>query len=408
VREALHGGVFRGRLAPKRPLLSWRAFVPSLLASPFDQVPQLGQIGESRLVSSGRAALYQALALLDPSPDSRILVPTYHCPTMVAPVLLAGAQAAYFPINAKGLPDLARIEVPANTLAMIVPHFFGRAQSLAEVRQWCQARQIVLIEDCAHCYFGQAGELPVGAWGDYAIASVTKFMPVPEAGLLISARLALPKLALQGICLKAQLKAVVDLFELASQFATLFGLNTLLRGLFRLKNGRPSLVPDNQRASETVPVDASAMMQSSDMARVKHRASWASRWVMAMLPRRRIIARRQENFARYQACLQGGDGFGPLFASESAAGAPYVFPLWIESASLADYVYQGLRRGGHAVFRWDRQWPGTPTLIGDHGSLWSRQVLQLLCHQDLTLADIEAAAAAAQALLSEARHSTLQ
>ena len=39
----------------------------------------------------------------------------------------------------------------------------------AEVRAWCDAQSIALIEDCAHSFFGTAGNRPVGAWGDYGL-----------------------------------------------------------------------------------------------------------------------------------------------------------------------------------------------------------------------------------------------
>ena len=38
--------------------------------------------------------------------------------------------------------------------------------------------------DDPHTLFGQAGERPVGAWGDCATASLTKFLPTSELGLL--------------------------------------------------------------------------------------------------------------------------------------------------------------------------------------------------------------------------------
>ena len=43
---------------------------------------------------------------------------------------------------------------------------------------------------------------------------------------------------------------------------------------------------------------------------------------------------------------------------------------------------------GMPVFRWDRIWPGTPGSRHDEGPRWSQHVLQLLCHQDLSAADI--------------------
>ena len=84
---------------------------------------------------------------------------------MVAPILLAQHRPAYFGIREDGLPDVQRIdpELAATARAMVVTHYFGLAQSLHEVREWCDQRGIVLIEDCAHCYFGEAGERPIGS-----------------------------------------------------------------------------------------------------------------------------------------------------------------------------------------------------------------------------------------------------
>ena len=62
-----------------------------------------------------------------------------------------------------------------------------------------------------------------------------------------------------------------------------------------------------------------------------------------------------------------------------------VFPL----AARADVVYESLRMQRLPVFRWDRVWPGTPVLAGDTGRAWNRQVLQLLCHQDLSAEDTQ-------------------
>src|SRR5665647_522848 len=115
---------------------------------------------------------------------------------MVAPVLLAGLNVACFGIHGDGLPKLDTIDaaIASQSKAMLVSHYFGLPNSLAEVRQWCDEHGVALIEDCAHCYFGEAGERPVGAWGDFAAASLSKFLPVPEGGLLASAHRPIKKL----------------------------------------------------------------------------------------------------------------------------------------------------------------------------------------------------------------------
>ncbi|WP_176955143.1 DegT/DnrJ/EryC1/StrS family aminotransferase [Rhodoferax sp. OV413] len=355
--------------------------------------------------TSGRAAIYQALLQLKPPAGSLVLVPTYHCPTMVAPVLLAQLQVSYFGLLPNGLPNLDTIN-PAildKCKAILVPHYFGLAQSLNKVRQWCDGHGIALIEDCAHCYFGEAGERAVGAWGDFATASLSKFFPVPEAGLLASAHRAITPLQLENPSLKAQLKGWLDVMELASSYQRLRGVSALLAPFFRFKNFRAQT--SNAQEAEAQPV-ASTMMRDCDMSRIQQTPLSAAMALKATLPRGRIIARRQQNFANYAAHFVDVPGARPLFPynpNSVGSTAPYVFPLWVDEP---DEIYQALRLLKLPVFRWDRIWPSTPTLPQDVGPLWSHHVLQLLCHQDLSSEDIDHTAEMLLRLL-KAQRSTL-
>lgn len=388
---------------PRGPVLGWSSF--RIVDAP--GIMDVENLAYTAFTTSGRAAIYQALLQLRLPPQSAVLVPTYHCPTMVAPVILAQLKVAYFGLQADGLPRLETIDeaTALKAKAMIVSHYFGRANSLAQVRKWCDDRAIALIEDCAHCYFGYAGERLVGAWGDFSTASLSKFLPVPEGGLLGSSSRPIEGLRLKTPSWLAQLKGWVDVFEQASKHKRLAGLNGSLRLAFRLKNARskPKPVTEVNRAMNAQPaLDAQtlSMMRDCDMTRIDQAPLWASMTLKSVLPRGRIIARRQQNYACYAKHFEGVQGARPLFAlSKDSASqiAPYVFPLWVDDA---DRVYQMLRAQELPVFRWDRIWPGTPLLEGDVGSLWSRHVLQLLCHQDLSLADIERTSHAVSRLLS--------
>lgn len=378
---------------PRGPVLGWSSF--ERIGAP--NISSIEQLPHTALTTSGRAAIYQALLQLQLPPDSTVLVSSYHCPTMVAPVLLANLNVAYFGLRADGLPNLATIDATTatNTKAMLVSHYFGFANSLAEVRQWCDARGIALIEDCAHCYFGDAGERPVGAWGDYATASLSKFLPVPEGGLLASARRPIKPLQLARPGVKAQIKGWVDVFELATKHSRFDGFNSTMAGLFWLKNSRnPTPAADSK--AQPVASSAAALMRDADMARITQAPLGATNTLRALLPRGRIIARRQQNHAAYARYFAHVNGARPLFPLPIKAVAPYVFPLWVDDA---ERIYREIRALELPVFRWDRIWPGTPQLNGDVGPLWSQHVLQLLCHQDLSEADIEYTALAILNLL---------
>ena len=386
---------------PRGPILDWSSF--KIVHAP--GISSVENLAHTAYTTSGRAAIYQALLQLQLPPESTVLVPTYHCPTMIAPVLLANLNPSYFGLRPDGLPNLDTIDAATagKSTAMIVAHYFGLAHSLAEVRRWCDERGIALIEDCAHCYFGEAGERPVGAWGDFATASLSKFFPVSEGGLLASAQRPISDLRLLPPSFKAQLKGWIDVVELATKYKRFTGVNSALKLLFRLKNSNSRL--DQKTASPTA-ATATNMMRDCDMARIAQVPLGAAMTLKVVLPRGRMITRRQQNFACYVKHFEDVRGAKPLFPLATAPlsrVAPYVFPLWVDEA---DRVYLALRAQGLPVFRWDRIWPGTPHLDGDVGPQWSRHVLQLLCHQDLSQVDIERTCRAILGLLSTQRAPT--
>lgn len=368
---------------PKAPVLEWRSFAGRGAA-----LPCVADLPQRAYTTSGRAALLAALRQVAPPPGSSVLVASYHCPTMVAPILMAGLVPEYFPIDADGLPALDAIDAAAAGRArvMFVAHYFGLPGSLRAVRDWCRARDIVLVEDCAHCFFGRAGELPVGAWGDYATASLSKFYPVAEAGLLASAGRALRPLGLAPAGAKAQIKGVLDVIELAHRNRRLAGVSHLLSPLFWLKNGGAAAAAGSEL--EPAGADAETMMQRCDMARAGNRPSAAAIWLQHTLPVAGIVRARQANYLGFAARLRVAPGARPLFERSVENGAPYVFPLWIDDPVRADATYAAMRAARLPVFRWDHLWPGTPADPQDAGAQWSRQVLQLLCHQSLGAADV--------------------
>jgi perosamine synthetase len=337
------------------------------------------------MTTSGRAALYQALLRLRARAGQRVLVPTYHCPSMITPLVHAGLTPQFYAIDADGMPRLDSIafEPEDKPAAIIVAHYFGIPRSLRAVRAWCDVQAIALIEDCAHCYFGQAGERAVGRWGDYAIASLTKFFPVPEAGLLLSADRVLGGAELKRPSWRDEVKGVVDVLEIAGRHGRLRGLSGPLRMLFAAKNRRLRMTTAKSLSEKIHSADP--VLADCDMSRGSNAPLLVSRALFRLHGRTRIYARRRENYRAYAAALGGVPGARPLALDMPDSAAPYVFPLLVDDA---ERVYKALRHEGMPVYRWDRVWPSTPRLDGDCAPLWQRHLLQLICHQDLRPADI--------------------
>jgi perosamine synthetase len=337
---------------PRRPCLSWRSWQ----GGPGRALPGPLNLPFQHLVGSGRAALGQALKILELPAGSEVLVPSYHCPTMIAPVLQAGLRPSFYGIDAQGLPLLDSLTPGAG--AVIAAHWFGLARSMAALRAWCDQHQVALIEDCAHTLWGQAGERPVGHWGDLASASLTKFLPLQQAGLLAAPR-PIPAPGLNRPSLRTQ-----------------------ARGLKHLLSQRTPL-PQPQ-AVQAQP-DAATLYAACEMERTATAVLPLDGWLARHLPAAQSQQDRQRNYLAYASGLRGLKGLRSLFPEEVAPIAPYAFPLWVDDP---DQLYQTLRCAGVPVFRWDRVWPGVPLIPGDQGPRWSRHVLQLLCHQSLREQDL--------------------
>ena len=387
---------------PKRPVLEWRSFLPAgrlTLAS-------LGDIANRAYTSSGRAALLAAFGQMNPPPGSRVLVPSYHCPTMVAPVVQAGLVPVFYPIGPDGLPkldDIAPVDLE-RTGAMIVAHLFGLPRSLQAVQDWCRARDILLVEDCAHSYFGWAGDRPVGHWGDYAIGSLTKFFPVGEAGLLASAHHPLRPLGLTAPGWRQQIKGLVDVVELAHLHGRLWGIGHLAAPLLQLKSRRhPNPSPSKTATPPTAAVsDIDAMVKQCDIGRTRQRPSAIAVALNGLLPLQRTVRQRQANHRALVNGLSGLRGAKPLFGHAPDDSAPYVMPLWVEDTYRSDRVYAAMRMAQLPVFRWDRQWPGTPEPRAEAVVDWRRQVIQILCHQSFCNTDIAAICAKSRHVFTHA------
>ena len=365
---------------PRLPVLGWSAFS----RRPAELLPGVMDAKHRRYTVSGRAAIGLALQALGVGPGDRVLVPTYHCPTMITPIVAAGATPVFYPIGLTGGPSLAWLKEqgPRQARAMLVAHYFGIPQAMAGIRKFCDENRLALIEDCAHAFFGVSDGRAVGGWGDVAIASLTKFFPVPEGGLIVSNDVPLQQLLLLPRSWKDELRAIADAFHVGAEHDRLQGFNTMLRALFGVKawlrRGAKAEHPQARAAGQSDIAD--------DLIRPAE-AVGAARWITCRVHRGRIAACRRHNYAHLAKRLSGLRGAYPLVPHLPAGAVPYIFPLYVDRP---EDVYQPLRRSGVPIFRWDLLWPGSPTLEAyDQGLDWSTHVFQLGCHQDLTEFDIE-------------------
>lgn len=352
-------------------------------------VPEVTSVRHCLFTSSGKAAIGLALAELGVGPGDRVLVPSYHCPTMVSPIVSAGALPIFFPITDDGLPAIQALEAMDlhSVKAMIVVHYFGIPRALGRSRWFCDSRGIALIEDCAHAFFGVAEGRQVGTWGDLATASLTKFFPVPEGGCLVSDRRAFAGVDLTGRGIAANFAQLVNTVHLGANHGRFAPFGSMLNALFalraRLREYRGAADTPRPRGINERDPDYATPRFDRELA--SKRPAAVARFILNHADRARIAELRRRNYRLLAEGLARVDGLAVMTPTLAESTVPYVFPIWVDEPERS---YHAIRLAGVPVFRWDIHWPDVPAMSGDAGLNWCDHVFQLGCHQDLSERDI--------------------
>ena len=138
----------------------------------------------------------------------------------------------------------------------MVVHNFGFPQNLKNIQKICEEKNICLIEDCSHAFFGPVTGDAIGVSGDFVIVSPRKFFPIYDGGCLVEkgkAKNSNRKLKKPGA--KFNLKAFFNLLETAVTYGRLYMLRPVFHSirLLRKKNntiGADGCIPVSQEEIE--------------------------------------------------------------------------------------------------------------------------------------------------------------
>lgn len=351
--------------------------------------------GQVRKVTSGRVAIALALREMGARAGDEVLVPAYHSPSMVPPVLWCGAEPVFYRIAADASVDLADVaaRIGPATRAIMVTHYFGFPQDMAAIRALCDAHGLQLLEDCAHAFFGEHGGRPLGSWGDYAIASSMKFFPTYEGGCLVSSRHRLDGVVLHSAGPGFEAKAALAALENSFAYGRLPLLRAVLGPLLRLKDlawralkSRRTTATSGAAAAPAP--DASALAPASSDSGfdfeprwVDKRSSWFSRAVMRLASTRRIAGLRRRHYLALEQAARALPGCRPLFASLPEGVVPWQCPLVFDDP---ETVFERLHAAGVPLVRFAQlRWPGVDATTCANSAMLARRVLALPCHQAL-------------------------
>lgn len=371
---------------PIAPILSRASFARRGGAG----LPCMLDAGPARLVTSGRIAIALALREMGVGAGDAVLVPAWHSLSMVPPVLWRGAEPLFYGLDPGGAVDLDAVAalLAPRVKAIIVTHYFGIAQDSARIRAFCDAHGLLMLEDCAHSFFGRQDGLPVGAFGDYAIGSSMKFLPTYEGGCLVSARRPLDGVALRWAGAGFEAKSALAALERSFAYGRLAALGAVLRLPLALKDRlwqglrarRPAAAAELAPSSS----DSSAQFETRWLDK---RSSLFSRAVLRLAGRARIVALRRRHYLALEQALGALPGCRPLFARLPDGACPWQFPLVVDQA---DAVAARLGAAGVPVVRFGHpQWPGVDASVCANSAQLAASVLALPCHQELQQGELE-------------------
>lgn len=334
--------------------------------------------GNHRFYSRGRYALCDAYRLSGVGPDGALLVPAYHCRTMLDPAIRLGAKVILYPLDEKLVPNLEslaklvdRSEIPVR--AVLLTHYFGFPQSAEAIEAFCKDRGITLVEDCSHALIRPLEMSSLGKSGQLVVASPYKFCPSEDGGILFSGNgqieLTLPPTARR---IGDELRSVVPRFRRSIECK---GKDRLC--VATLGDEIQSLRTSNIAQGSEIDQPASQLSAMYDPS-VERRSGFAvSSIIVKASNSDRIAEARQCNFQRWLDAVQEIPYCKPLFDQLPLTVVPYMFPLHIQYPNPHFFM---LKKLGMPIWRWDGMGISACPVASDY----RLHLLHLPCHQSLT------------------------
>ncbi len=342
-------------------------------------------------VSAGRAAITLALQHARIGEGDEVLVPAYHCESMIAPVEHVGATPVYYRIHANTNVDLSDLEsrISSRTRAILATHYFGFPQKIVELRSICDRHKLVLIEDCAHAFFGSLGDKPLGSFGDYAVGSAMKFFPMFDGGLLASATRDLGTIELFQPSSALEIKGLVSVVEYAMRYGRLKLFSVPLKIAIKTKDAIWGIAKKamGRKLNKSLAPSSSEGGYALEPQWIKAKMSRVSRFILCNSKIDRITWGRRGNYNKIVSELSGRPGIKPLFDTLPDGVIPLVVPMIVDNPEI---VFPKLKHAGVPIWRFGEYlYPEINEELCANTMFLSRHVFQFPCHPELTRAEIQ-------------------
>ena len=130
-------------------------------------------IEDAVLCGSGSLALELALRTCHFDQGDEVIIPSFCCSTVVAPILAVGATPVLADVGSELNLTAETVEAArtGRTRAVLVPHLFGNPANIEEIVELGDANNIVVIDDAAQALGATIDGRRAGTFGDMGVLS---------------------------------------------------------------------------------------------------------------------------------------------------------------------------------------------------------------------------------------------
>jgi hypothetical protein len=319
--------------------------------------------GRVTLFGYARAALLAGLEVLGLGPGDTVLVPSYICDSVLAPFNDSQVKFAFYSVGQDLKADLSSIGQALTTgaRALLAVNYFGFSQDYKLLVDFCRRNGLLLIEDNAHGFLSRDAGGLLGRYGDIAICSFRKVLPIPNGAALIVNNTSLPAADTRRLRRSA-------LGEFAGP------LRMLLRQLDqRIGAGVVDLYRKRRYGTNT-DGEVQAHAEEHEIGPYLGACLRYSRLATRLVDAGRLGKVRRARYARWQDWAIGQAGIEPIFRLLPDGVVPMVFPF------LARNPTEAMHRISEELGVEVNRWPNLPAQVrkapGDYPEFY-RQVLTI-------------------------------
>lgn len=313
-----------------------------------NQISSLTDVHQVDFYFNARSALYHLFTRLRTSGRSRVLLPAFHCTSMVDPAVHAGFEVDFYHVNRRLRVDIDDFmcRVSHDVAAAVFVNYFGFPANLEEALPKLHDMGIASIEDCSHSFVDCDRFALTGNRGDHAVFSFAKLVPSTYGGGLRS-RIPGPMPPLRPLPWRTTVLNTKRMLE--QLILTADKGSRLKRAYLQLEDYRIQLkswlessvrppgehsVPSSMpKATQTSMFDINLAM--AEMPRL-------SRWILRRADLKTIAMRRRRNYMIYAEAL--ADSPGPISVAPRLADGvcPWAYPILLADRPRRDIALRAL------------------------------------------------------------------